>query len=88
VSRFAARLPGHALEGRAPRNLENFQTAVLGSLRPALTVKNLMRVIRSSGSVRGGNGNIFAYSAEGELDLVTVGKLWVCDVAHRPAARP
>jgi hypothetical protein len=31
----------------------------------SLHVKNRMRVIRSSGSVRGGDGNIPAYSAEG-----------------------
>jgi hypothetical protein len=33
-----------------------------------LRVKNRMRVIRSSGSVRGGDGNIPAYSAEGGGD--------------------
>lgn len=31
-----------------------------------MRVKNRMRVIRSSGSVRGGAGDIPAYSAEGE----------------------
>lgn len=47
----------------------------------SLRVKNRMRVIRSSGSVRGGDGNIPAYSAEGELDLATFGKLWIGVVA-------
>jgi hypothetical protein len=36
----------------------------------SLRVKNRMREIRSSGSVRGGAGNIPAYSAEGERDRV------------------
>jgi len=35
----------------------------------SLRVKNRMRVIRSSGSVRGGDGNIPAYSAIGKLDV-------------------
>lgn len=36
-----------------------------------------MRVIRSSGSVRGGDGNTPAYSAESERDLAAIGKHWV-----------
>ena len=36
----------------------------------SLRVKNRMRVIRTSGSVRGGDGNIPAYSARGQLDAV------------------
>jgi hypothetical protein len=36
----------------------------------SLRVKNRMREIRSSGSVRGGAGNIPAYSAEGERDRI------------------
>jgi hypothetical protein len=36
----------------------------------SLRVKNRMREIRSSGSVRGGAGNIPAYSARGQLDAV------------------
>ena len=34
-----SRLPAHALEGREARNVGNFQTALLGSLHPALTVE-------------------------------------------------
>lgn len=43
----------------------------------SLRVKDRMRVIRSSGSVRGGDGNTPAYSAECELDLAAIGKHWV-----------
>jgi len=37
VSRFAAPPSNACLEGREARNLGNFQTALLGSLHPALT---------------------------------------------------
>jgi hypothetical protein len=39
-----------------------------------LRVKNRMRVIRSSGSVRGGDGDIPAYSASGKNDVTTAGQ--------------
>ncbi|BAR54353.1 reverse transcriptase/maturase family protein [Bradyrhizobium diazoefficiens] len=45
---------------RQPRSSTN-----MPSRERSLRVKNRMRVIRSSGSVRGGDGNIPAYSAEG-----------------------
>jgi hypothetical protein len=40
-----------------------------------------MRVIRSSGSVRGGAGNVPAYSAEGQLDLACFGEGTVSGIA-------
>jgi hypothetical protein len=46
-----------------------------------LRVKNRMRVIRSSGSVRGGDGDIPAYSAEGEADVALFGERAVAGVA-------
>ena len=46
-----------------------------------MRVKNRMRVIRSSGSVRGGAGDIPAYSAEREPRLALVGQRLVGAVA-------
>jgi hypothetical protein len=44
-------------------------------------VKNRMRVIRTSGSVRGGDGNIPAYSAERELHVAALGQSAVAGIA-------
>jgi hypothetical protein len=46
-----------------------------------LRVKNRMRVIRSSGSVRGGDGDIPAYSAKREADVALLGERAVAGVA-------
>jgi hypothetical protein len=40
----------------------------------SLRVKNRMRVIRTSGSVRGGDGNIPAYSAARQPDIARPGQ--------------
>lgn len=47
----------------------------------SLRVKNRMRVIRSSRSVRGGAGNVPAYSAECKLNLATLGELAIAGIA-------
>ena len=41
-------------------------------LERSLRVKNRMREIRSSGSVRGGDGDILAYSARGFDDYASL----------------
>ena len=46
-----------------------------------MRVKNRMRVIRSSGSVRGGAGDIPAYSAEGEAHIALLGERAIAGVA-------
>jgi hypothetical protein len=52
----------------------------------SLRVKNRMRVIRSSGSVRGGAGNIPVYSAKGVLDRLCQDHLRVHSTGSRSLA--
>jgi hypothetical protein len=49
-----------------------------------LRVKNRMREIRSSGSVRGGAGNIPAYSAGGLDDRAVFARCLVESIGRRP----
>jgi hypothetical protein len=46
-------------------------------LERSLRVKNRMREIRSSGSVRGGDGDIPAYSAECKLNVTPLSEFGV-----------
>lgn len=72
-------LPG--LCSRDTRCQQPRSSTNMPSRERSLRVKKRMRVIRSSGSVRRGDGNTPAYSAECKLNVATLGELAIAGIA-------